>query len=45
MERERVTQSELDAALYQAGCASISDVHFAMLENNGQISVRARDGA
>jgi len=42
MERERLTQDELDAAVRQAGCASIDEVHFAILENNGQISVRAR---
>ena len=35
--------SELDAALRRAGCANIADVHFAVLENNGQISVRMRD--
>ncbi len=43
MASERLTQSELDAALRQAGCASVEDVHFAMLENNGQISVRVKD--
>jgi uncharacterized membrane protein YcaP (DUF421 family) len=43
MRRERLTQAELDAALRQAGCASIDDVHFAMLENNGQITVRLKD--
>ena len=43
MARERLTQSELDAALRQAGCASVADVHFAMLENNGQITVRVKD--
>lgn len=42
MEREKLTQSELDAALRLAGCASVADVHFAVLENNGQISVRQR---
>ena len=42
MERERITQSEIDAALRQAGCGCIEDVHFAILENNGQISVRQR---
>ena len=42
MEREKLTQSELDAALRQSGCGSVSDVHFAVLENNGQISVRVR---
>ena len=42
MERERLTQAELDVALRAAGCACIDDVHFAMLENNGQISVRMK---
>jgi uncharacterized membrane protein YcaP (DUF421 family) len=42
MQRERITQSEIDAALRQAGCGCIDDVHFAILENNGQISVRQR---
>jgi uncharacterized membrane protein YcaP (DUF421 family) len=39
MKKEKLTQDELDAALRQAGCASIEQVHFAILENNGQISV------
>lgn len=43
MQRERLTQAELDAALRQAGCACVDDVHFAMLENNGQITVRVKD--
>lgn len=43
MERERLTQHELEAALRAAGCASVTDVHFAVLENNGQISVRRKD--
>lgn len=43
MERERLTRSELDAALRRAGCSCVEDVHFAILENNGQISVRMRD--
>ncbi len=40
MHKEKVTQHELDAALRQAGIACIEHVHFAVLENNGQISVR-----
>ena len=43
MEREKLTQHELDAALRAAGCASVTDVHFAVLENNGQISVRRKE--
>lgn len=42
MRREKLTQHELDAALRAAGVACIDDVHFAILENNGQITVRAR---
>jgi uncharacterized membrane protein YcaP (DUF421 family) len=45
MERERLTQDELDAALRRAGAASVEDVHFAVLETNGQVSVRLRDKA
>jgi uncharacterized membrane protein YcaP (DUF421 family) len=43
MEHERVTQDELEAAIRRSGCASIDDVHFAILENNGQISVRLKN--
>ena len=43
MQREQLTHSELDAALRAAGCACVEDVHFAVLENNGQISVRVRE--
>jgi uncharacterized membrane protein YcaP (DUF421 family) len=43
MEREKLTQHELDAALRAAGCATLTEVHFAVLENNGQISVRRKE--
>ena len=39
----RMTQHELNAALRAAGCLSIEDVHCAMLENNGSVSVIAKD--
>lgn len=41
MEAEKVTQHELEAALRSAGCASVADVRFAILENNGRISVQS----
>jgi uncharacterized membrane protein YcaP (DUF421 family) len=44
MRREQITHHELEAALRAAGCAAITDVQFAVIENNGQISVRAKDG-
>ncbi len=43
MRREQITHHELEAALRMAGCAAITDVLFAVIENNGQISVRAKD--
>src|SRR5262252_1091700 len=42
MNRERLTQHELEAALRAAGCASVADVHFAVLDNNGQSASDAR---
>ncbi len=39
MARAHLTQHELHAALRQAGCSSIEDVHSAILENSGAISV------
>ena len=42
MEREQLTHHELNAALRAAGCASVEEVHYALLENNGQISVQLK---
>jgi uncharacterized membrane protein YcaP (DUF421 family) len=42
MAKANLTHHELDAALRQAGCACIEDVHSAILENNGSISVVPR---
>lgn len=39
MKRAKLTHHELNAALRQAGCASINEVHTAVLENNGALSV------
>ena len=38
----QLTHHELNAALRQAGCACIEEVHLALLENNGSISVTPR---
>jgi uncharacterized membrane protein YcaP (DUF421 family) len=35
----RMTHHELNAALRQAGCLTVEDVHCAMMENNGSVSV------
>src|SRR5881396_2651654 len=39
MASAKVTHHELDSALRQAGCNCIEEVHSAILENNGSISV------
>ena len=39
MNRAKLTNHELHAALRQSGCASVEEVHMAVLENNGSISV------
>lgn len=38
----KLTHHELNAALRQAGCATVQEVHSAILENNGAISVIPR---
>jgi uncharacterized membrane protein YcaP (DUF421 family) len=42
MDKANITRHELNSALRQAGCACVEDVHYAVLENNGAISVVAR---
>ena len=42
MTAARLTHHELHAALRQGGCACVDDVHIAVLENNGSISVVPR---
>jgi len=38
----RMTHHELNAALRQAGCTCVEEVHYAVLENNGSVSVVAK---
>ena len=42
MKKEKITHHELLAALRAAGCNSIEEVHCAILENTGQISVHPK---
>ncbi len=42
MAREKLTHHELNAALRSAGCACVEQVHYAILENNGTISVQPK---
>jgi uncharacterized membrane protein YcaP (DUF421 family) len=41
MAKAQLTHHELDAALRRSGCSSVAEVHSAILENNGAISVVA----
>ncbi len=42
LRQQQLTHHELNAALRSEGCACVDDVAFAMLENNGQITVRKK---
>ncbi len=42
MRKEKITHHELMSSLRSAGCAGQAEVHFAILENNGKISVQPR---
>jgi uncharacterized membrane protein YcaP (DUF421 family) len=42
MRNAKLTHHELNAALRRGGCACVDDVHTAILENNGSISVTAK---
>ncbi|MGE5233001.1 MAG: DUF421 domain-containing protein [Acidobacteriota bacterium] len=44
MAHAQLTHHEVQAALRQAGCSSVEEIHSAVLENNGAISVVARKG-
>ena len=44
LEREKLTHHELNAALREAGIACVEQVHYAILENNGTISVQPKKG-
>jgi uncharacterized membrane protein YcaP (DUF421 family) len=43
-DKARLTHHEIQAALRRGGCTCIEDVHAAILENNGAISIVARKG-
>lgn len=42
MSHANITRHELNSALRRAGCSCVEEVHYAVLENNGAISVVAR---
>jgi uncharacterized membrane protein YcaP (DUF421 family) len=42
MKKEQLTHHELNAALRAAGCSCVEEVHSAILENTGQITVHPK---
>ena len=38
----KITRHELNAAIREAGCSCVDDVHYAILENNGVVTVAER---
>ncbi len=42
LRRSQLTRNELDAAIRSAGCTAVDNVHVAILENNGSITVPPR---
>jgi uncharacterized membrane protein YcaP (DUF421 family) len=45
MRKATLTHHELNTALRKAGCSCPADVHMAILENNGEISIVPRSGS
>jgi len=45
LKREKLTHHELHAALRAGGCACVEEVHYAILENTGEISVHPKKPA
>ena len=45
MDKQRLTHHELDSALRAAGCSCVEEVHFAILENDGKVTVQPRNKA
>jgi uncharacterized membrane protein YcaP (DUF421 family) len=43
-DKARLTHHEIQAALRRGGCTCVEEVHAAILENNGAISIVARKG-
>ena len=44
LRQDKLTMHELNAALRAAGCVSVEEVHYAVLETSGKISVVPRHG-
>lgn len=45
LDRHQISQLELETAVRNGGCERVDDVHLAVLENNGHVSVLAKKGS
>jgi uncharacterized membrane protein YcaP (DUF421 family) len=43
LKKEEISHDDLESALRRAGCNSIAEVHFAILENNGAITIKKKN--
>jgi len=43
LKSEKISYADLESALRQAGCDSVKEVHFAILENNGTITIKKKN--
>lgn len=44
LDHQKITALELETAIRNAGCETVADVHLAILENNGHVSVIPKPG-
>ena len=43
LKKEQISHDDLESAIRRAGCNSIAEVHFAILENNGAITIKKKN--
>ena len=44
LRRENISQADFDGAMREADCAKVDDIHLALLETNGKISIVKHEG-
>ena len=44
LRRQLVSEEDFEKAMRESGCADIADIHRAILETNGHITIETRDG-
>ena len=44
LKRENISRADFEEAMREADCEDVADIHLALLETNGRISIITRDG-